>query len=247
MAINFYDEARGQSRVKAAIVSKYFEAWANVIIGAQKKHEGDRIAYIDLFAGRGRYEDGTPSTPLLVLEKAIQQPIICDRLLTLFNDKDQSFARSLQEAINTLPGISSLRYPPRVETHEVGTEIVKQFEQMKLVPTLSFVDPWGYKGLSLQLVKALTKDWACDCIFFFNYNRINAALENVSVKEHMDSLFGPERAEQLRARLEVLLPDEREMVIVEELCQALKALGRRYVPLQRRERHENEPPFDIRQ
>jgi three-Cys-motif partner protein len=78
----------------------------------------------------------------------------------------------LEAAIKSLPGIDTLKYPPRVMNQEIGTEIVKRFEEMRLVPTLFFVDPWGYKGLSLQLVNAVVKDWACECVFFFNYNRI---------------------------------------------------------------------------
>jgi hypothetical protein len=100
---------------------------------------------------------------------------------------------------------------------------------MKLVPTLFFVDPWGYKGLSLRLVNSVLKDWGCDCIFFFNYNRINMGLTNAAVKEHMDALFGAERADALRQKLEPLSPFKRELLVVEELCQALRALGPRYV------------------
>lgn len=100
---------------------------------------------------------------------------------------------------------------------------------MHLVPTLLFVDPWGYKGLSLRLVDAVLKDWGCDCIFFFNYNRINMGLGNEFVKEHMDALFGEERAHFLRCKLDTLTPSDRELSIVEELSQALQKHGERYV------------------
>ena len=85
----------------------------------------------------------------------------------------------------------------------MGEEIVKMFEEMSLVPTLFFVDPWGYKGLSLRLVNSVLKDWGCDCIFFFNYNRINMGLSNPFVKEHMNALFGEERAEEFRGILDI--------------------------------------------
>jgi three-Cys-motif partner protein len=84
----------------------------------------------------------------------------------------------------------------------VLSEMVKQFASVKLVPTLFFLDPWGYKGLSLQIVNAVLKDWGCDCIFFFNYNRINMGLTNPAVQEHMNALFGEKRADQLRTELE---------------------------------------------
>ena len=91
------------------------------------------------------------------------------------------------------------------------------------------MDPWGYKGLSLRLVNSVLKDWGCDCLFFFNYNRINMGLTNPAVQEHMEALFASERARTLRQKLEQLSPLKRELLIVEELCQALKTLGPRYV------------------
>ncbi len=225
---NFFDETTDQSLVKATIVSKYFWAWAKVIIAAAKKH-GGRIAYIDLFAGPGRYKNGTKSTPLLILEKAIEDADMRNMLVSMFNDKDENNSHTLESAIKSLPGVEKLRYPPKVDSHEVGADIVKQFEKMHLVPTLFFVDPWGYKGLSLELVNSVLKDWGCDCIFFFNYNRINMGLGNPLVQDHMNSLFGKERADQLRIRLESLSPEQRELEILEEICQALKGPDDRYV------------------
>jgi len=78
----FFDESREQSQIKARIVAKDFWAWANVILPSVRR-TGGRIAYIDLFAGPGRYEDGTLSTPLLVLEKAIEDPNMRKMLVTV--------------------------------------------------------------------------------------------------------------------------------------------------------------------
>lgn len=225
---SFFDETEEQSIVKATIVSKYFWSWAKVIIPSAKKM-GESIAYIDLFAGPGRYLDGAKSTPLLVLEKVIADPDMREMLISIFNDKDPGHSRSLRAAINGLPGITLLKHPPRIHTAEVSEDIVRIFEESRLVPTFFFVDPWGYKGLSLRLINAVLKNWGCDCVFFFNYNRINMGLSNPAVQVHMDALFGPERGAHLRSRLNNLDPDEREMTVVEELSQALKEMGRRYV------------------
>ena len=143
--------------------------------------------------------------------------------------KDDQNCRSLEEANNQLEGMDKLKHPPKVLNEEVGEEIVRTLQQTKLVPTLFFVDPWGYKGLSLRLVKSVLKDWGCDCIFFFNYNRISMGLGNPLVREHMDALFGQPRADQLRQRLEPLEVQARELCIVEELGNALVELGGKYV------------------
>jgi three-Cys-motif partner protein len=225
----FFDETMEQSTIKAKIVSDYFWAWAKVIIPTVKKSRWNRIAYIDLFAGPGRYKDGTKSTPLLVLEKAIQDPDMCEMLVTVFNDRNEDHSYSLQQAIDALPCIEKLKYRPTVRNYEVGKEIVAIFSQMRLVPTLFFVDPWGYKGLTLQLINSVLKDWGCDAILFFNYNRINMGLSNLEVQEHMSALFTEKRVASLRTRLEPLRPSERELAIVEDLANALMELGAQYV------------------
>ncbi len=230
MADKFFDEQAEQSEVKTAIVSRYFVAWAKVIqssLSGRRKKE--TIAYIDLFAGPGRYKDGAKSTPLYILEMAIKDPKLRDNLVSIFNDKDPDSTSSLLKEIQELPGIETLRHKPDVHTNEVGEEIVKEFEAANLVPTLMFVDPWGYKGLSLRLINSVLKNWACECVFFFNYNRINMGLTNEMVKEHMDALFGEERSAKLRRKLEFLRPDQRELTIIEELCQALVEMGGKYV------------------
>jgi three-Cys-motif partner protein len=189
---DFFTISKEQSRVKSAIVSEYFWSWAKVILSTVKTRPNGRIAYIDLFAGPGRYEDGTKSTPLLVLQQAIDDEDMCKHLVTIFNDANVDNTRELENAINKLEGLKKLKYQPAIYNNEVGDKIVKMFEDMSLVPTLFFVDPWGYKGLSLRLINSVLRNWGCDCIFFFNYNRINMGLGNEFVEPHMDALFGRE-------------------------------------------------------
>ena len=226
---SFFDESRDNSLVKAEIVAKYFWAWAKVIIPTAKKRS-NKIAYIDLFSGPGRYQNGSKSTPLLILERAIADPEMSQMLVTLFNDKDSDNTQSLDQAIKLIPNIGTLKHTPIVVNQEVGEEIVEAIKKINYVPTLFFIDPWGYKGLSLELIGAVIKDWGCDCIFFFNYNRINMGLPNVAVDKHMNSLFGQQRADALRGQLRKLQqPYERELVIVEAISQALKEIGGNYV------------------
>ncbi|MDP2038095.1 MAG: three-Cys-motif partner protein TcmP [Ignavibacteria bacterium] len=227
---SFFNESSEQSQVKSRIIAKYFWVWAKVIIATAKRNKREpKIAYIDLFAGPGRYEDGTKSTPLKVIEKAIGDESLCNSLVTIFNDKEETFIKSLKSELNGLDGINNLRYKPQILNNEVGDSIAAMFEGMKLIPTFFFVDPWGYKGLSLRLVNSVLKDWGCDCVFFFNYNRINMGLSNEKVEEHMNALFGKERGDKIREELGKLNPAKREMLIVEELANALKELGGNFV------------------
>jgi three-Cys-motif partner protein len=235
---SFFDEQKEQSLIKARIVEKYFWAWAKVIIAQIKSQKSkgrtvdERIAYIDLFAGPGEYENGSKSTPIKVLEKAVADPDMRNMLQTFFNDANSKYTASLQKAIEAIPGIDNLTYNPHVINHEVGEKFVKIFDNIKLVPTLFFVDPFGYKGLSLNLICSVVKNnWGCDCIFFFNYNRINMDLTNKIVEEHINALFEKNRADRLRNYLAEVKPkpQERELIIIESICEALQDMGLKYI------------------
>lgn len=227
----FFDESREQSRVKAEIVEKYFDAWAGIIAGTQDRtpRSDRRIGYVDLFAGPGRYKDGSTSTPLRVLAKAVAKPVYADRLVAIFNDRDPANVSTLRSEINALPNIGRLKHQPDIWNEDVGDGIAGRFASMRNVPTLAFVDPWGYRGLTLRLVDSFLRNWGCDCIFFFNYGRISAGLSNPYVREHMEALFGRDRAEELSRRLDGMTPSVREATVVEGLASALKEFGHRFV------------------
>lgn len=203
----FFSEQKDQSAAKARIVAKYFAAWANVMLATRQKHGFiQKLGYIDLFAGPGRYDDGTKSTPLLILEQAIQNPALGSVLATMFNDKDPGNVASLTKAVEGLPGISSLKHPPRIYCGEVGPDAEAIFRNIRLCPTFSFIDPFGYKGLLQGFIKAMIKDWGCDCVFFFNYLRINPGSNNDPIRKHMDALFGRDRIDKMRTIMKTMKP-----------------------------------------
>ncbi len=224
----FFEAPDPQNIIKTKLVVKYFGAWATNMLRKGKDPSG-RIAYIDLFAGPGRFADGKASTPLWILNNAISRPELCARLITIFNDKDPRHAAQLRKEIDALPGIENLAHRPQVSKVAVGSDLVALFRNLELVPTLFFIDPWGYKGLSLDLIGTAIKNWGCDCIFFFNYNRINPGINNPSVVERMNDLFGAGRAERLRAMVKDLTPDERQTAIISEPSEALKEVGGKFV------------------
>jgi three-Cys-motif partner protein len=218
---NFFADQIEQSRTKARIVSKYFDGWSNVI-GPIARKRGGCIQYVDLFAGPGRYDGGADSTPLLVLRMALAKPKIHDIFVGVFNDSDPANAAALDEAIDTLPGIGLLKHRPRVYNDPVDEQVTALFESRRLAPTLTFIDPFGYKGLSMRLIRATLKDWGCDCIFFFNFNRVNAAIHNADIEQHVAALFDAEDACLLRRQFAGLRPQERETKVMEALEAAVK-------------------------
>ena len=205
-------------------------AWAKVMLANRKRFGHiDKLGYIDLFAGPGRYADGSKSTPLMVLEQSLATPGLADILVTMFNDKDDRNIAFLKEAIKELPGLSALKHEPKIYCGEVGADAEAMFRSIKMCPTFSFVDPFGYKGLSRGFIQAMVKDWGCDCVFFFNYGRINAGINNDAIRAHMDALFGNNRIERMRGVVSGMPSDERVTFVLEELAAALRDLGAPYI------------------
>lgn len=212
----FFSDQTEQSATKAHIVSSYFTAWSRVI-----KKWGSKMAYIDLFCGPGRYGDNNPSAPLQIIQSTLADPLLTKNMMFLFNDCDPANIRSLQQEISALDAANQLK---RIDyfTETIDIDSYKRLHIPPNVPVLSFVDPFGYKGLTKELIDLLIANSGSDCIFFFNYNRINMALSsNTKFDEHLIGIFGEERTNVLKTELATLSPAQREPVVINALIESL--------------------------
>jgi len=189
------------------------------------------MVYLDLFSGPGRYDDGNKSTPLLVVEKAINHfsQKVPKKIQFIFNDINAENVETLKSEISSFPNIRTLNFEPQIYNFKVNEETVSDFETMNIAPTLSFIDPFGYKGFSLSLVKALVKDWGCDSIFFFNYRRINPGIENEVLEKPISLVFSEEILMELRKEIQSKTPAEREKIILHKIKEVFKEWGMKFV------------------
>jgi len=58
----FFETPSDPSKVKFEIVRKYFWSWAKIIAPRARSN----IAYIDLFSGKGIYDDGSKATLMFI-------------------------------------------------------------------------------------------------------------------------------------------------------------------------------------
>lgn len=219
----FYDSQESHSAVKTAIVTKYFKAWARIML-PRSRH----IAYVDLFCGPGIYSNGSPSTPVQVLDFLENDAAAAAKTITVFNDVNPDFTSTLNIEIERRE-YGALAHRPVVTSLDALEALATARGLVVDMPALHFVDPWGYKGISLQLLASTLCEWGCECVLFFNYNRINPGLDNELVTEHMEALFGRDRASGLAQMLPTLDPDEREIAIIEAISAALLEAGAAHV------------------
>ncbi|NLR58152.1 three-Cys-motif partner protein TcmP [Chitinophaga polysaccharea] len=221
---DFFTDQSIASKIKAAIVFKYFCAWANIIGSISP----EKIGYLDFFSGPGKYQDGNDSTPILILKEAIRVPKIRQTLVTMFQDANDAYVKELKLNVGQIPNIDQLKFAPYIEANKVGEGVTKKLKEISLIPSLIFIDPFGYNGLSLELLGSAIKDWGCDCIFFFNYNRINAAINNPVFTNNVNLIFGKEIADKLRQDVEGKSADERQKLIMDRLAEALNSVNGKF-------------------
>jgi len=224
MTNSFFDSPEDHSLIKADIVVSYFGAWAKIMAP-----RADRILYLDLFAGPGRYASGEESTPLLLVRRALEIPGVDRKLEAVFNDADSRKVVALRSEFERFPGIERFSHQPRVLNESVGDSFAEMIEGRGGNPVLTFLDPWGYAGLTRKLIAAAVRGFGCEAVFFLNYNRINAAVSNDLVQPHMQALFGTERLDALRHHISDLRAGEREGAISRALGESLEELGIRYL------------------
>ena len=229
MTSSFFEAQREQSRVKTAIVSEYFSAWSSIIQSAVRDRPDKRMGYVDLFAGPGVYDDETPSTPIRILSSVLADEDKRRNVVTIFNDSEPDYVRTLAQAIDALDGISGLSYPPLILAKDASDAMIQARSALRHVPTLYFVDPIGYKGVTLGMLSEAIADWGSEVVLFFNYNRINQALTIDPVSQHIDAFFGSDRAENMRAEIKGRSPLERELYITEKAIDGLIEVGAKYV------------------
>ncbi len=232
---SFFEEQTEASEVKARIIEKYFDGWARIIVNAPT-YTGRPLGYVDLYCGPGRYGDGRKSTPLLVLDKAIANLQLRDRLVTFFNDENPDYVAKLKAEIAQIPGIQNLKHRPVVTCSPVSPSTTQPIAHHGPIATFTFIDPFGYTGLTRQLISDVTKNWGSDCVFFFNYNRINQALVNDAFVKHMQALFGQQIADELYGRLNEIsnagggrVPQQRESLILDRLAHTISQVSGPYV------------------
>ena len=219
----FFKRLREGFRVKQRIVAEYFVAYNNVMTRTVPK-----VGYADLFAGPGQYttEDGVTqkSIPILVCEAALRDELFRKKIHLWFNEGDPANFKELKRAVDSVGSIETLKYEPTVQNRVIDGTWHEKLAKLS-IPTLVFLDPCGYKGLSLKLIASILGRFGNDCIFFFNYSRVNMKLDLEIMNESVDEFFEAQRARSIRARIRNQPPAERERIILDAVRTSIRDAG----------------------
>lgn len=213
----FFDGApRDSSRVKRQIVTEYFVYYMRVMA-----RNGKTAGHVDLFAGPVIYGGGEESIPMVICRSVVADERLRTSVKLWFNEGDSLNFEKLKGNIGAIPGMDTLKHAPRITSDVVSDAFAPRLERMR-TPSFIFADPCGYKGLSLRLIASALKPFGNDCVFFFNYNRINMKISYEVMNESINDFFEKARADRIRMEIaNIRSPQDREEVILAAVTKAL--------------------------
>jgi len=176
---------------KHRILEEYLKAWFPILGSRYQK-----IIYIDGFAGPGIYEKDEYGSPVIALDCIINHTLYksATQYMFLFIESDKERAEILNDIIMK-------RYPNKPKNiviqvkhgdfETVMKDVLKSIGGNNLAPTFAFLDPFGYSGLSFDLISKILAYKRCEVFINFAYNSINRFAEARDTREEIfDNLFG---------------------------------------------------------
>lgn len=189
------------TEAKHDILGHYLDAWYPILSSTH-----GRILVLDGFAGRGRYNDGSPGSPIIALDHLLKHsswPRMSHReFVFLFIEHDPDNVASLNQALTDYraaweaengPWPANVKYDVREGTFaDNAAEICELLEQQKarLAPTFAFIDPFGWTGMPMELVARLLNHPSCEVFINFMVGFINRFVTHPHQGQNMNELFG---------------------------------------------------------
>lgn len=186
------------TKAKHDILTRYLGAWFG-IFGRSRYHQ--RAIVLDGFAGPGRYDDDEHGSPVLALATLLDHQSFADfgdtEFTFLFNEWDDERFASLQTVLadvkaSCAPWPKNVRVIARNQNfQELARGLLDSIPAGKqLAPTFAFIDPFGYKDVSMALIRDLVGHRSCELFIYFDFNSVNRFANAGIVDPHFTALFG---------------------------------------------------------
>jgi three-Cys-motif partner protein len=179
---SFFERPRSWSLIKYKILDKYLAQYLPKVNQFYRSP-----AFIaDLFAGKGKFDDGSPGSPIIIARhaynyrqklgfnnKVILSEIIEDDRNVLIENMKEYIGNKI---VTVVPG----------EATDVGKYLISEIPAS--MPLFIFLDPFGIKGLSMNLLMQIferAKEGSTEVLINFNYRafqRLSGICRNLNSK-----------------------------------------------------------------
>jgi three-Cys-motif partner protein len=185
-------EIEPHTQAKHEILTRYLDAWFPILTSWNTK-----VLFIDGFAGPGCYENGEPGSPLLAIGAARKHKARLARSTVMFLFNEGKKARydvleaQLKKVAEDLPDNFQI-HGRNKDFADLAQELVDHRGEKSFVPTFAFIDPFGWKGVPIDLIANLVRDKRSELFILFSFNSVNRWIGHEKQQANMLRLFGCE-------------------------------------------------------
>lgn len=138
---DFFKEKKAWSEVKDELLGCYFKPYVQKIL-----HTFKPLIYVDCFAGKGKFEDGRPGSPLIALD--IIRSCVDSTTMESTNISthfiDLNYADDLQKNLIGYPNV-------KIYSGKYEDKIVEILGNKRNCNVFLYIDPYGIKALNCSL------------------------------------------------------------------------------------------------
>jgi len=192
-------EYREHTRVKHILLEKYLAAWIPIL-----GKYNPRICYLDGFAGRGEYRDGTLGSPLIALKVADGLSKYYGELVCIFIEKDGENFRNLETVLDReKTNIKNWGKIKIIKENDEFSNVIEAIfhnlekEEGILVPSFFFVDPFGFGGIPFSIVEKILSNPKTEVFFTFMVRDIARFTGLPEIEYTFNSLFGTDKLKRI--------------------------------------------------
>ncbi|WP_165162687.1 three-Cys-motif partner protein TcmP, partial [Candidatus Protofrankia datiscae] len=133
----FFQRRQAAAVLKHGVIRRYAPVFTTMTGSTSVDH---RVVYLDGYAGRGGYDDGSPGSPLLAIESAREVARWDRDVECIFIEADQANYTELQRRLRDAAP-SELRW--HVRLGDVTNHLDETLRLAQNTPLLAFLDPYG--------------------------------------------------------------------------------------------------------
>lgn len=138
---DFFKEKKVWSEVKDELLGCYFKPYVQKILHTYKP-----LVYVDCFAGKGKFEDGKPGSPIIALDtiKDCVQSTTMESVTISTFFIDLNYASNLQENLKNYPDVN-------VISGKFEDKIIEILKNKRGSNIFLYIDPYGIKALNCSM------------------------------------------------------------------------------------------------
>lgn len=143
---DFFEQRNPQAVLKHGVLTRY----AHYFAGRAGRATKGRVAFIDGYAGEGRYEDGNPGSPLLLASQASQAEVLGRDVRLAFVEQDDARRERLSKSLEEHHVVPDQLAGGGFQ--DVIDDLLSRYQDRAI---LLFVDPFGLAADKQTLVRIL--------------------------------------------------------------------------------------------